>query len=393
MKTLRWLPVLCVASLCLGGCGGRHPPKKPDPTKGTVTGIVICDDTGKPARFATVTLTAALAENGKAGDEGPLPSLESADTDLDGRFRMEAVEPGRYFAFATLEGYLDPERGIDFAKLDGMENDRERSLEAIHEWKDHMVEVNVGVHRSTEVTIQVVRAAEIAGTVTYDDGSPAIGMHFQLLRKTAANGWTGVGLALFSDWTIPATSDSHGRYSLTNLPAGEYKVCALLPADDEDAAPRVCLGNTFRGKNAATVKVRSGETANGVDIVIPLTGLHNVSGTVTAMNDGHPLGRGKVNLLYADDREVARKTSLLEDGSFAFGFVPDGRYVLQVTGAADADQKDAGATGPGDQGSGASKSNPPRTYLDKEMPLVVAGDMEGLNLPVSATPLDKTQKQ
>lgn len=380
MKTLRWLPILIVACLCCG-CG-KHHPKKPDPTKGIVTGVVICDDTGKPARFATVTLTAVIVKDGKVEDDAPLPSLESADTDLDGRFRMEAVEPGHYYAFATLEGYLDPERAIDFAKLESLSNDRDRSLEAIREWKDQMVEVTVGVHRASEVTVHLVRAAEIAGTVTYDDGSPAIGMHFQLQRKTDANAWTGVGLALFSDWKIPATSDGHGRYSLTNLPAGEYKVCALLPADDEDAAPRVCLGNTFRSKNASTVKVQAGETASGIDIAIPLTGLRNIAGSVTAMNDGHPLGRGKLQLLYADDREVARKTALLEDGSFALGFVPDGRYILQVSGAADADPN----------GDGQPKHIPAQTYQDKEMPLVVAGDMEDMNLSLAPTPPVKPQK-
>ena len=383
MNVRCWLLVSSIACVCLAGCGGRHPPKKPDPTKGTVTGIVICGDTGKPARFATVTLTAAISKDDKSGDNGPLPALESADTDLEGWFRMEAVEPGRYYAFATLEGYLDPARGIDFSKLEGMANDHDRSVEAIHEWQDQMVEVRVGVHRASEVTVRIARAAEIAGAVTYDDGSPAIGMHFQLLRKTGADGWTGVGLALFSDWKIAATSDGHGRYSVTNLPAGEYKVCALMPADDEDAAPRVCLGNTFRSKNASSVKVQAGETANGVDIVIPLTGLRKVAGAVTAVADGHALGHGKVQLLYADDREVARKTSVLEDGNFAFVFVPDGRYILQVSGAADADQK----------ADGKSEASPARTYLDKEMPQIVAGDVEDVNLAVTATPSDKIPKQ
>jgi len=383
MNVRRWLLVLSIACIWVAGCDGRHPPKKPDPTKGTVTGIVLCVDTGKPARFATVTLTAAISKDDKSGDNGPLPALESADTDLDGRFRMEAVEPGRYYAFATLEGYLDPARGIDFSKLEGLANDHDRSVEAIHEWQNQMVEVRVGVHRASEVTVRIARAAEIAGAVTYDDGSPAIGMHFQLLRKTGANGWTGVGLSLFSDWKIAATSDGHGRYSVTNLPAGEYKVCALMPADDEDAAPRVCLGNTFLSKNASTVKVQAGETANGVDIVIPLTGLRKVAGAVTAVADGHTLGHGKVQLLYADDREVARKTSVLEDGSFAFSFVPDGRYIVQVSGAADADPN----------GEGQPKHTPARTYQDKEIPLIVAGDLEDVNLAVTATPLDKTPKQ
>jgi len=158
--------------------------------------------------------------------------------------------------------------------------------------------------------------------VTFDDGTPAIGMHFQLFRKTEKGAFTGVGLALMDSWTIHALSDSRGRFSLTNLPAGEYTVCTLMPADEESAAPRVCLGDVFRRKNAKTVKVGAGETASGVDIEIPLSGLHTVSGAVTALADGHPINHGTVRLLYADDREKARETALVEDGTYSMEYVP-----------------------------------------------------------------------
>ena len=108
------LPVISIACLCLAGCGGRHPPKKPDPTKGTVTGIVICDDTGKPARFATVTLTAAPAKDAKENDGGPLPSLENPDTDLDGRFRMEAVERDAIMPSQPWKGISTPSAALIF---------------------------------------------------------------------------------------------------------------------------------------------------------------------------------------------------------------------------------------------------------------------------------------
>jgi hypothetical protein len=52
-------------------------------------------------------------------------------TDLEGRFRLEAVEPGHYYAFATLEGYLDPMRGLDFARIEALTNDQERNLDVI----------------------------------------------------------------------------------------------------------------------------------------------------------------------------------------------------------------------------------------------------------------------
>ena len=150
--------------------------------------------------------------------------------------------------------------------------------------------------------MQIERAAEITGTVTFDDGSPAIGMHFQLFRKSAKGDLTAVGLSLLDSWTLHAVSDGHGRYNLTNLQPGEYAVCTLMPAESEDAAPRVCLGNTFRKRDAKSVKVEAGETANGADIEIPLSGLHSVAGLVTALSDGHTMAHGNIRLIYADDR-------------------------------------------------------------------------------------------
>ena len=87
------------------------------------------------------------------------------------------------------------------------------------------------------------------------------------------------------------------------------------------------------------MKVAAGETAGDTDIEIPLSGLHTVSGTVTALFDGHPIPNGNVRMLYADDREKAREAPLLDDGSFTFEYVPEGKYILQVSGAQDEQQK------------------------------------------------------
>jgi hypothetical protein len=371
----RWLWLLALVGLVAAGCG-RKKPNKPDPSKGVVTGVVICADTGKPARFAEVTLTAAPPPGGKLDDNMPLPSLESATTDLDGRFRIEAVKPGHYFAFATLEGYLDPQRGLDFTHLQDLANDTERSRDAIEQWKDHLAEVSVAAHAASDVSLLIERAAEIDGTVSYDDGSPGIGMHFQLFRKTAKDSWTPVGLALLDSWSIHATSDSHGKYSVTNLAAGEYRVCALLPSDSEDSALPVCLGDTFRRKKSESIKVRAAETVTGEDIVIPLAGLHSVSGNVVALSDGHAVGRATLSLLYADDREQLRQIQLDDDdaGSYSFDYVPEGSYILQVSAAQDAGNS-GGQSDPG--------ARPPRHYADKEIPVQVAGDLDDMDVSLA----------
>lgn len=382
MQQLRrcWLSFSLLGCLLMAGCD-KYQHKKPDPTKGVVAGVVLCADTGKPARFATVVLSAA-PKAGEKNDQGdPLPAAEMTVTDLEGRFRMEAVQPGRYYAFATLDGYLDPALALDPDKLQSLGTDRERHLYSIQQWKDNLVEVTVSVHRAAEISISIQRAAEISGTVTFDDGSPAIGMRFELQRKTAAGEWAGVGLPLMDTWTIQATSDSHGHYLVTNLTAGEYKVCTLMPTDAEEDAPRVCLGNVYRRKDAKTVKVASGENAAGTDIEIPLSGLHKVSGSVSALIDAHPIAHGTVRLLYADDREPVRQTDLDDNGDYEFDYVPEGKYILAVTSARDEEKKDpAMATGPGGQQQLTVQSVSTHIYADKEITINVMSDQENLNL-------------
>jgi len=161
LARLRWLSILPIACLLLAGCN-KFQHKKPDPTKGVVTGVVLCSDTGKPARFATVILTAVPKKGEKSDDADPLPAAETTVTDLDGRFRLEAVQPGHYYAFATLEGYLDPEFALDPDKLKSLSTGWEQRNYSIAQWKDHLTEVTVGVRRVSEVSIQIERAAEIS---------------------------------------------------------------------------------------------------------------------------------------------------------------------------------------------------------------------------------------
>jgi len=387
MARSRWLGILLFVCLFSIGCDD-HKPKKPDPAKGVVTGVVLCADTGKPARFATVTLTAVPGKDGKSKDSAPLAAAESALTDLDGRFRIEAVEPGHYYAFATLEGYIDPMRSLDFTRLGGLASDQEQELDAIKQMKDHLTEVTVHLHRAADLSLEVERGAEIGGTVTFDDGSPAIGMHFLLFRNTEKKNWTDVGIRIFENWALSEVSDSHGRFNLTNLPAGEYKLCALMPVESENTAPRICLGNSYRKKDAKTVKVQAAEIAKDADIVIPLSGLHTVSGSVSSLATADALKQATVRLLYADDREKAREATTQEDGSFSFSFVPEDKYILEVSHARDA-AKNSSETTPADLVS-APPTPPERHYAVKELPLtVLQSDVDDLKVQLEELPTEQ----
>ena len=348
--------------LVLAGCEKRS--NKPDPPIGVVCGFVICADTAKPARFATVNLTPIPMTHTEPNEDPPLAPVATIQTGLDGRFRMEAVPPGEYYAFGTLDGYLDPMRGIDFGQIGEKGTTTEKELAAVRQWKENLVAVKVAVRRVSEITIELRRAAEIDGNVSFDDGSPAIVMHFQLFRKNEKKEWNPVGLPLFNNWAITSTSDSHGRYAVENLAAGEYVVCALMPIESEDIAPRVCLGNVLRRKAASSIKVSEGEVAHGADIVIPISGLRSVGGRVEAVEDGHAPSHATVTLLYADDREQARKASIDSDGSFRFEYVAEDSYILRVSEAKDE------AEGEGRE----------RLYSEKELPLHVRSDLNDVNV-------------
>jgi len=380
----RWKWIVAAVCLVAAGCD-KTAKRKPDATKGAVTGTVFCADTGKPARFATVTLTPVPREGVKPDNPEPLHAEATSVTGLNGEFRIEAVAPGQYYAFATLDGYLDPLRGIDFQRLQTLASDRDRAQDAIEQRKEQLAEVTVQVRRVSNATLQLHRGAEIGGTVSFDDGSPAIGMRFQLSRKAAKNGWTGVGTSIFGGWNLDSVSDSHGRFSIGNLPPGEYRVCALLPEESEDSAPAVCLGNTLRRKNAATVKVNAGEIAKDAEIVIPLIGLHTIAGSVGAGADSHAPGKVTVHLLYADDREEARKTITLEDGSFSFSYVAEDKYILQVSDAKDKTENGSAADS-GDTSGKAATGEATRRYAPKEIPLLVQGDIEDINVNLVEMP-------
>jgi hypothetical protein len=343
---------------------------------------VICTDTGKPARFAMVS----LLPDPRGPKTDPAPSQEVAETDLDGKFKIEAVAPGEYFAFATLSGYLDPEYGIDFERVDSKKEDSDQAREIIDQWKEHMVEISVSAQHTTDFSIQLDRGAEIAGTMTYDDGSPAIGIRFAFYRRNAKGGWSGVGSGSSGGFSIPEMSDSRGHFDVTNLPAGEYAVCSVVPGDSQESSPQVCLGNVFRKRDARTISVSAGEAANGADMVIPLKAIHSISGSLTTILAGQPPVQAKLRLLYADDREVAMTNTTFSDASFLFPFVPEGSYILQVTDASFTEPA------PSDGSAQSTGTTAARVHelANREIPVTVDGDVRDLAIQLVEAPRKNT---
>jgi hypothetical protein len=274
--------------------------------------------------------------------------------------------------------------GVDFDRMDLNADDKQINADLIDQWKEHMVPISVSAHNTTDFSIQIERGGEVSGTVAYDDGSPAIGMRFALYRKNGKGGWSGVGPPSDREFNLDAKSDTRGRFTVTNLPGGEFAVCTMIPGDNQPGSPQVCLGNVFRKRDARTLSVSAGESVSGADIVIPLNAIHSVAGSLQQAINNKPPNKAKLHLLYADDREEAIAVEMFDDGSFLFPFVAEGSYILEVTDASYTET--VTATSPEDGSPNAASKE--HLLAKREMAVMVDGEVKDIKIPlVEAPPL------
>jgi len=393
--------VLFLALIAAGACAagpytfGQAAAKKVEPATGSVTGTLTCADTNAPARLALVTLEPVPADTPAAGEKKKSGAKMNATvkSDLNGRFSMEKVAPGQYYVLVMMPGYLNPLVRFDLGQLDAMTEETRKELAA------SVPILDVEANQTAGVFLTLERAAEINGTVLFDDGSPAAGLRVQLLRRNKDGKLVEVSSALFGGMGIYGASgvtDDRGHYRMIGASPGEYAVEASLPTqkfsvgglmggreiefnmegEEGGAELKIYSGSVFRVKDAKTAKVGNGELVSGVDITIPQTGLHMVGGTLTAKRDGHALNNGQVDLLYADDQERVRSAHVAEDGSFAFEYVPEDKYILRVVSGADTEQAEVHPY----PDMTVKQDKVIRKYGQAEMPLLVQGDVTGVEL-------------
>ncbi len=116
-----------------------------------------------------------------------------------------------------------------------------------------------------------------------------------------------------------------------------------------------------------------------MDITIPLSKLHSISGVVTAASDGHPIKAGNIHHRRPSRQGNGRQRGELDsDGAFHIDGVPEGSYTLRVQSACDRQNQQVSVAG----GMNISSEKIAHQYGDLEQPLKVEGDIPNLVLSV-----------
>ena len=376
------------------------------PAGGSISGHVFLGDTDGPARFARVMLKPVVAPDpkddlftviadgaivnmqekggkGSADDDKALAAARGASAKflagvgesllvvtvgMDGNYRFTHVPPGSYYVHVKDPGYVDT-----LARFTGDElaSDDPAVRKRV---ANELTMVSLGGNEPVRVDLRLERGAAVAGRVSYDDGSPAMGWTVRAMAKRTATTKPaleilGMDLSFLdvSGDAATATTDDGGRYRISGLPGGEYVVEAKMVGAALDASPfqaapssagsllsvvggvgamtglrmAVYLGDTTRLGEAKSVVVKGGEERGGLDIAVSLRAARTVSGAVVAGTDGHAVsggtvvmtGRGKDG---SEDASVRLTATVREDGGFRFDLVPGaGSYTLRTVRAGD----------------------------------------------------------
>jgi hypothetical protein len=103
-----------------------------------------------------------------------LPKVNGHDvatTNLDGEYTLRKIASGDYFVLAEMEGYLSPVGQFSQKDLENLTPERIKKLAGL------IPSVHVEPGKTSHADLTLERAASISGTVTYDDGSPGIGVY------------------------------------------------------------------------------------------------------------------------------------------------------------------------------------------------------------------------
>ena len=214
----------------------------------TISGTVVADNTGQPIAGAWVE---AFTDS--------YTSYGFAQTDVNGQYAIENLDVGSYRLHVyNAAGYI------------------EEYFDDTSSFGNSIPVVVAGAFDALTVDFSLAPAATISGTVTDEGtGQPLADVW---INADSINNGMGYG----------AQTDGEGRYVVSGLPAGDYRVRAQAPAGFFSEY----YDNTTDYYNSTPVPVAGGTDTGGIDFALAQPG--GISGTVTAGDTGLPLAGASV---------------------------------------------------------------------------------------------------
>ena len=164
------------------------------------------------------------------------------------------------------------------------------------------------------------RPGTVTGQLQTLDGAPAIAIRVAAMPVPTSNAKPEDGVQYFT-YPPPEAStltDTQGRYTLRNLPQGRYYIMAGAFGEP------VYYPGIDNMERATAITLGPGSTSANLDFKIPKLRGGTISGLVNTGNRDPEL---KVTLLGGKLEELLDAT-IEQDGSFRFGHVPPGTYLV-----------------------------------------------------------------
>ena len=285
-----------------------------DHKKCIIEGVVTSVPAGEPLKGAHVYLTAP----------GKYKALFSTETDAEGKFFLEGVEPGEYQLEADKTGYYDPERKCDSEDVQSGDD------------------INLAPgQRLDKLKLQLLAPAVITGTVFDPKGEPLPDAEVQAVRFEAFR-----GMRLLSNAVNPKTSDDRGQFRIYHLKPGKYFVRVSdafhfrNESEDENdnaTAARVrgflpiYYPNTTELNQAILLDVKPGDELSQIDLTVRLAEVLRIRGRVANGLTGEPIANGSVSITPlppATRENAAGSTSIGEDSHFEIKDLVPGKYIV-----------------------------------------------------------------
>jgi protocatechuate 3,4-dioxygenase beta subunit len=255
---------------------------------GSISGKITEKGSGTIQNYASVT---AYNEFGR------YCGYDFLYSNSNGRYKLKNLAPGKYYVHVQSSEYQD----IYYRNTT--------------DWrKAKLVRVNKNKEtRNINFKLESIKGdGAISGQVQGKDGAPIMGCNVSVID-------------LDHNFVNSSETDTNGDYVVSNLSAGDYKICAY---EESGVYVGVWYPNTRSFEEASIVKVTDAETTPNIDFILDYGG--TIKGKVVGA-DGKPVEAYTCSISLFDMQEnYIRSGSTDEKGQFAIEGIPQGTYKLKA---------------------------------------------------------------